>query len=60
MAVYEYGCPKCYNNETITRSITESDPGYLCKTCNVGLVRVYYGHGVGVIFNGSGFYSKDK
>ena len=40
------------------RSINDFDPGYLCETCNKGLVRVY--SNVGTIFNGNGFYSTDN
>ena len=40
------------------RSMTESDPGYECKTCKIAMTRVYSLSGI--VFNGSGFYSKDK
>lgn len=60
LAVYEYSCPKCSKTETVTRGITEADPGYTCDACNVSLVRVYSGSKLGITFNGSGFYSKDK
>lgn len=58
MAIYQYKCNECQANIDIKRDMDESDPGYKCDTCNSDLVRVY---SLGtVIFNGSGFYSKDK
>jgi putative FmdB family regulatory protein len=58
MAVYEYDCMSCGTRHTKTRSMSESDPGYNCETCNKPLVRVY--STVGAVFNGSGFYSTDN
>jgi len=48
----------CGTRHTKIRSMSESDPGYTCETCNKPLVRVY--STVGAVFNGSGFYSTDN
>jgi putative FmdB family regulatory protein len=38
MPIYEYKClNECNGIVNKQRSITESDPGYLCETCNVQL-----------------------
>lgn len=58
MALYEYKCPECETLKTISRGMTEDDPGYACETCNIPLNRVY--SSIGVNFKGSGFYSTDK
>ena len=58
MPIYEYECSDCKNKEKFVRSITDIDPGYRCKTCNLDLTRVY--SSIGVTFNGNGFYSTDK
>lgn len=58
MALYEYKCPECETVITVSRGMTEDDPGYTCETCNSTLNRVY--SNVGVSFKGSGFYSTDK
>lgn len=60
MASYEYSCKKCSNNVIINRSISEKDPGYLCEKCNLPMSKVYSGSKIGITFNGSGFYSKEK
>ncbi len=58
MAYYDYRCQDCENTVTVSRGMTEDDPGYICDTCNSALTRVY--SNVGVSFKGSGFYSTDK
>jgi putative FmdB family regulatory protein len=58
MAYYEYKCIDCDTIKTVSRGMTEDDPGYTCDTCNSALTRVY--SKVGVSFKGSGFYSTDK
>ena len=58
MPSYEYDCMPCGTRYTKIRSISEEDPGYKCETCNLTLVRVY--SNVGVVFNGSGYYSTDN
>lgn len=58
MPSYSYKCPQCEAELTVSRSITENDPGYDCDTCKIAMKKVY---SIGAItFNGSGFYSKDK
>jgi putative FmdB family regulatory protein len=58
MPIYEYECLDCKTREKFVRSITDSDPGYSCKTCNLSLTRVY---SLGAVtFNGGGFYSTDS
>jgi predicted nucleic acid-binding Zn ribbon protein len=44
----------------INRSISDSDPGYSCEDCNTPLKKIFSNSKIGVTFNGSGFYSKDK
>ena len=58
MPSYEYDCMPCGTRYTKIRSISEEDPGYKCETCNLTLVRVY--SNIGVVFNGSGYYSTDN
>jgi putative FmdB family regulatory protein len=58
MAFYEYDCMRCSYRITKERKMNENDPGYNCEVCNNQLVRVY--SNVGVVFNGSGFYSTDN
>jgi putative FmdB family regulatory protein len=58
MPIYEYECPECTKKITVTRGISDSDPGYSCDTCKKDLNRVY---SLGAVtFNGKGFYSTDK
>ena len=59
MASYEYSCSKCDIKTIKYRGISDPDPGYKCDTCNLKLTRVY-SSSIGVMFNGSGFYSTDK
>ena len=58
MPSYNYKCSQCEAELTVSRSITESDPGYECETCKIAMTRVY--SLAAIQFNGSGFYSKDK
>lgn len=58
MAFYDYKCEECNTTITVSRGMTEDDPGYSCETCNSVLTRVY--SNIGVSFKGSGFYSTDK
>jgi putative FmdB family regulatory protein len=60
MATYEYFCKICTASLSISRSITEPDPGYRCQQCNEQMVKRYAGANLGITFNGSGFYSKEK
>lgn len=58
MALYEYKCNLCNSSETVSRGITEKEEVPECLNCNIALSRVY--SSIGVIFNGSGFYSNDN
>lgn len=58
MPTYDYKCKDCDTTKTVSRSFSDSDPGYKCDACNSELIRVY--SNVGVTFKGSGFYSTDK
>ena len=59
MPIYEYRCTgTCEGLVIKQRSIKEDDPGYTCETCNLPLQQVY--SNVGVVFNGSGYYSTDN
>ena len=58
MPAYEYRCEPCNKDYTRVRGIKEEDPGYQCEICNLDLIRVY--SNVGVVFNGSGYYSTDN
>ena len=59
MPSYDYTCLACDVTVTKTRSITESEPTYVCDSCGNKLIRSYSGS-PSVKFNGSGFYSTDK
>ena len=59
MPTYEYACTGgCEGIITKQRSIKENDPGYKCNDCDMPLQQIY--SKVGVIFNGSGYYSTDN
>lgn len=60
MALYEYKCKSCNASEVIVRGITDKEVSPQCKACNLDMSRVYSSGNVGIIFNGSGFYSKEK
>ena len=58
MPIYEYECADCNSKITVSRGISEKDPGYVCDSCNLPLSRVY---SLGAVtFNGGGFYSTDN
>lgn len=58
MPAYEYQCKSCEGHISVTRSISDPDPGYACEACNLPMIKVY---SIGAItFNGSGFYRTDK
>ena len=40
MPAYEYDCMPCAQRYVKNRSITETDPGYICDNCGNVLVRV--------------------
>jgi putative FmdB family regulatory protein len=59
MPDYEYQCTgDCPYIVIKHRSIKDDDPGYDCESCNLPLERIY--SNVGVVFNGSGYYSTDN
>jgi putative FmdB family regulatory protein len=58
MATYEYQCVECETKLVVSRSISESDPGYFCETCGNRMNRVYSMSNP--VFKGSGFYRTDK
>jgi putative FmdB family regulatory protein len=58
MPSYDYQCRDCNTRISVTRSISEKDPGYSCEKCSQPMTRSY---SVGAIkFNGSGFYRTDN
>jgi putative FmdB family regulatory protein len=58
MATYEYQCLECETKLSVTRSISDPDPGYFCESCGNRLNRVYSMSNP--VFKGSGFYRTDK
>jgi putative FmdB family regulatory protein len=58
MATYEYQCLACETKLSVTRSISDPDPGYFCESCGNRLNRVYSMSNP--VFKGSGFYRTDK
>jgi putative FmdB family regulatory protein len=58
MPSYDYQCRECSEKITVTRGISDPDPGYVCETCGIKMIKVY---SIGnPIFKGSGFYRTDK
>jgi predicted nucleic acid-binding Zn ribbon protein len=58
--IYEY---KCFKDEShsmlsITRSISEIDPGYKCSECESEMIRHF--SSFGIQFKGNGFYKTDN
>ena len=60
MPVYEYKCTEDDAHATlaVTRSISESDPGYICEECNAQMTRHFTPFGIQ--FKGTGFYKTDN
>ena len=60
MPVYEYRCSVDESHALlqVTRSISESDPGYQCEECESDMARVF--SSFGIQFKGSGFYKTDQ
>lgn len=60
MPVYEYKCVEDDSHATlsITRSISEDDPGYTCDECESEMMRYYTPFGIQ--FRGNGFYKTDN
>lgn len=60
MPVYEY---KCTEDEahailSVTRSISEDDPGYICVKCESDMIRHFTSFAIQ--FKGNGFYKTDN
>lgn len=60
MPVYEY---KCSEDEahallSVTRSISDEDPGYECEECSSAMTRHF--SSFGIQFKGNGFYKTDN
>ena len=60
MPIYEYKCNQddAHALLAVTRSISENDPGYLCKECNSKMMRHF--SSFGIKFKGNGFYKTDN
>jgi putative FmdB family regulatory protein len=60
MPIYEY---KCQDNDlhpllSVTRYISEDDPGYVCEECKAEMIRHFTPFGIQ--FKGNGFYKTDN
>lgn len=58
MPTYEYRCIQCNHKLEILQKIT-ADPLKLCPQCGHETLRRGPGGGIGLQFNGSGFYKTD-
>ena len=60
MPVYEYKCSidDSHAKLSVTRSISEADPGYSCEECDSTMVRHF--SSFGIQFKGNGFYKTDN
>jgi putative FmdB family regulatory protein len=60
MPVYEYKCSEDDSHPllSVTRSISEDDPGYTCAKCKAGMTRHF--SPFGIQFKGNGFYKTDN
>lgn len=60
MPVYEYRCMQddAHAKLSVTRSINEEDPGYICEECESKMIRHFTPFGIQ--FKGSGFYKTDN
>lgn len=60
MPVYEYKCTQddAHPILAVTRSISESDPGYSCAQCEGKMTRHF--SPFGIQFKGTGFYKTDN
>lgn len=60
MPVYEYKCSEddAHATLSVTRSISESDPGYTCEECDATMTRFFTPFGIQ--FKGNGFYKTDN
>jgi predicted nucleic acid-binding Zn ribbon protein len=60
MPVYEYVCTLDESHAllSVTRSIIEDDPGYICEECESAMTRHFTPFGIQ--FKGNGFYKTDN
>lgn len=60
MPVYEYSCTQDESHAllSVTRSILEDDPGYICEECESSMTRRFTPFGIQ--FKGQGFYKTDN
>jgi putative FmdB family regulatory protein len=60
MPVYEYKCTEDESHAvlSVTRSISENDPGYVCEECESVMTRHFTPFGIQ--FKGKGFYKTDN
>ena len=58
MPVYQYKCTDCKTEKDVVRGINDNAPDPVCNNCSNKMRRRY--SSIGITFNGSGFYSKDK
>lgn len=60
MPIYEYKCSfdEAHPLMSINRSITESDPGYICVECKSDMMRHFTPFRIQ--FKGNGFYKTDN
>lgn len=60
MPVYEYKCSEDDSHAllSVTRSISEDDPGYRCEECDAKMIRTF--SSFGIQFKGNGFYKTDN
>jgi putative FmdB family regulatory protein len=60
MPVYEYKCSEDDSHAvlSVTLSISENDPGYLCQECESNMIRHF--SSFGIQFKGNGFYKTDN
>jgi putative FmdB family regulatory protein len=60
MPIYEYKCKldDVHPKLSVSRSISEKDPGYRCEDCNSEMIRHF--SPFGIQFKGTGFYKTDN
>ena len=60
MPVYEYKCSEdeAHPLMSISRSISDDDPGYTCVQCDSTMIRFFTPFGIQ--FKGNGFYKTDN
>jgi putative FmdB family regulatory protein len=58
MPTYTYICRECDTTISEVRGMSAPEPEHMCESCGNKMNKVYSMSNP--IFNGSGFYSKDK